>query len=359
MADGDSHGVYPDRPPGSTSRVDPDLPEATFRGVRPSVGSVPPTPGRAKTRAAPPMIRVTFLGTAASRPTVGRNVSAIAVQREGEDMLFDCGEGTQRQMMRYGTGFSVRSIFFTHMHADHFLGVVGLLRTMALQGRTEGMELFGPRGARKVLEEAIHLGVERIQFPVKIRELEPGERVGRDGYDILPFQAWHGTAAVGYALREHDRLGRFDVGRARELGVPEGPLFGKLHRGEPVQVEGRTVTPDQVVGPSRPGRLLVYTGDTRPSDATVEAARDADLLVHDGTFGDREEERAWETFHSTARGAAQVAKRAEARRLVVTHLSARYADSPEVLEREAREAFPDAVVAFDGMTLEIPYPDDS
>lgn len=220
------------------------------------------------------------------------------------------------------------------------------------------MDLYGPPGARGVLTEAIHLGVERVQFPVRVHELEPGGRVERDAYDIHAFRAWHGTSAVGYALREHDRPGRFDVERARELGVPEGPLFGRLHRGEVVEVQGRTVTPDQVVGPPRPGRLVVYTGDTRPSDATVEAARGAHLLVHDGTFGDPEEERAHETFHSTARGAAGVAKRAEARRLVLTHLSARYADNPGPLEEEAREVFPETEVAFDGMTLEIPYPDD-
>lgn len=303
------------------------------------------------------MIRITFLGTAASRPTVSRNVSAIAVQREGDLMLFDCGEGTQRQMMRYATGFGVGQIFFTHMHADHFLGVTGLVRTLALQGRVEPIDLYGPRGAARILEEAVHLGVERVQFSIRIHELEPDDRVHREEYDIVAFKAWHGTAALGYALEEHPRLGRFDVARARELGVPEGPLFGRLHRGETITVDGRTIRPEEVVGPARAGRVVVYTGDTRPSDHTVDVARCANVLIHDCTFGEEEKERAHETYHATARDAARVAVRAGAKRLVLTHLSARYADNPSVLEREARDVFPDAVVAYDGLTIEVPYAD--
>lgn len=303
------------------------------------------------------MIRVTFLGTAAARPTVGRNVSSIALQRDGELMLLDCGEGTQRQMMRYGTGFGVGAIFVTHLHADHFLGLIGLLRTLSLQGRTEPMEVYGPRGSRKTLQQAIHLGVERVRFPVEIIELRDGDRVEREEYDVVAFQARHGTRAVGYALKEHDRLGRFDVEKARALGVPEGPLFGRLHRGETVDVDGRTIRPEEVVGPPRAGRSVVYTGDTLPSDTVREVARTADLLIHDATFGAEEAERARDTRHSTAREAAEVARDAGARRLILTHLSARYADDPDQLEAEAREVFPGARVAYDGLSLEIPYAD--
>ncbi len=303
------------------------------------------------------MIRVTFLGTAAARPTVGRNVSSIALQREGELMLLDCGEGTQRQMMRYGTGFGVGAIFVTHLHADHFLGLIGLLRTLSLQGRTEPMEIYGPRGSRKTLQQAIHLGVERVRFPVEIVELRDGDRVEREEYDVVAFQTRHGTRAVGYALKEHDRLGRFDVEKARALGVPEGPLFGRLHRGETVDVDGRTIRPEEVVGPPRSGRSVVYTGDTLPSDTVREVARTADLLIHDATFGAEEAERARDTSHSTAREAAEVARDAGARRLILTHLSARYADDPDPLEAEAREVFPGARVAYDGLSVEIPYAD--
>lgn len=304
------------------------------------------------------MIRVTFLGTAAARPTVGRNVSALCLQREGDIMLFDCGEGTQRQMMRYQTGFGVGSIFFSHLHADHFLGVIGLLRTMALQERSEPLELYVPSGGRVTLEAAVHLGVERVAFPLRIVELAPGDLVARDGYDIVPFAVSHGVAALGYALVEHERLGRFDPERAKSLGVPEGPLFGRLHRGEAVVVDGRTVEPDEVVGPPRPGRRVCYTGDTAPSDSVVEVARGCDLLIHEATFGEEEAERARATRHATAAEAARVARSAGARRLVLTHISARYADNPAVLEQEAGRIFAGAKVAYDGMTLEIPYSDD-
>jgi ribonuclease Z len=303
------------------------------------------------------VIRVTFLGTAASRPTVGRNVSGLAVQREGDLMLLDCGEGTQRQMMRYGTGFNLGAVFVTHMHADHFLGITGLLRTLGLQGREEPLELYGPPASRAVLETMVNLGVERIPFPVPIRELAPGDGVARDGYDVVAVQADHGPNAVGYALVERERLGRFDVARARALGVPEGPLFGRLHKGEAIEVDGRTIEPADVVGPPRPGRKVVYSGDTRPCRSITEAAQGADLLVHDCTFAEEEADRARETFHATAAGAARCAREAGARRLLLTHVSARYADSPRVLEEEAEAHFPGARVAQDGLALEIPFAD--
>lgn len=304
------------------------------------------------------MIRITFLGTAASRPTVGRNVSSIAIQHAGDLLLFDCGEGTQRQMMKYSSGFNVAEIFFTHLHGDHFLGVIGLLRTMALQGRAEGIRLWGPKGSSDILDAAVNLGIERVAFPVEIGELEAGQALRRPDYDILAYRAHHGPSALGFALIEHERLGRFHPDRARELGVPEGPAFGRLHRGESVVVEGRTIRPEDVVGPPRRGRRVVYTGDTRPSAETAVIAENADLLIHDATFGDEEADRARTTGHSTAREAARLAQRCGAARLVLTHLSARYADDPRTLERQAREAFPGAVVAWDGLQIEVPFPDD-
>ena len=303
------------------------------------------------------MIRVTFLGTAAARPTVRRNASAIALQREGDSFLLDCGEGTQRQMMRYGTGFSVRDVLITHLHADHFLGITGLLRTMALQGRTDPLRIFGPVASRGTLEQAVSLGVDRVPFPLEIEELRAGTSVEYDEYDVIAFPADHRTSALGYAFVEHERLGRFDVERARALGVPEGELFGKLHGGEAVEVDGRRVEAADVVGPARPGRVVVYSGDTRPSEATMEIAKGASLLIHEATFGDDEADRAEDTYHSTARGAAALASEAGVRRLYLTHLSARYSDDPSALEAEAREAFAGAIVARDGLSVEIPYND--
>jgi ribonuclease Z len=303
------------------------------------------------------VIQVVFLGTAASRPTVARNVSSLVIHRLGEHLMFDCGEGTQRQMMRYGTGFSVHDILFTHLHADHLLGLPGLLRTMGLQGREEPMRLFCAAGEGKLVRDVVHLGVERIPFEITIRELEPGESVRRDGYDIVPFGTRHGRRSLGYALVEHERLGRFDPDRARELGVPEGPLFGRLHRGETIEVGGRVISPGHVVGPPRPGRRVVYTGDTRPSRVTVEHALGADLLIHEATFADEEADRARETDHSTASEAARIARDAGARRLILTHISPRYGLEPGILEQEARAIFPATTVARDGLEVDVPFPD--
>jgi ribonuclease Z len=302
------------------------------------------------------VLSVTFLGTGAACPTVDRNVAGLAVQREGETILFDCGEGTQRQMMRYGVGFSFTEVFFTHFHADHMLGITGLLRTMGLQDRTAPVTLYGPRGAQRILGAAMSLGIERNKFPVEVVEIKAGDRLRRDEYDIVVFETQHRADTVGYALAEHTRLGRFHPERARELGVPEGPLWGRLHKGETVTLDdGRTVSPPDLVGAPRRGRTLVYSGDTRPHLAVLEAARGADLLIHEATFGGDETERAVETGHSTAAEAARVALEAGVRRLVLTHISPRYTrDAPELLA-EARAVFPETAIARDGMTVEVPF----
>ena len=302
-----------------------------------------------------------LLGTSASRPTVERGVSAIALVREGETMLFDCGEGTQRQMMRYGVSFNFGDLFFTHFHTDHFLGLLGLLRTMTLQARTEPLRLWGPKGLHAMLKKAEGLGVERLSFPLEATEVVPGASIPRKEYAILPFDVDHrGQSAVGYALIEEERRGRFHPDMARDLGIPEGPLWGRLHKGEVITLEdGRIVDPATLVGPTRIGRRVVITGDTRPCEATVEASAGADLMVHEATFGDEEAARALETGHSTAREAATVASRAGARRLVLTHFSARYSRDPSDLEREAREVFAATSCARDGAEFDVPFADAS
>ena len=310
------------------------------------------------------MLALTFLGTSAARPTVERNVSSLALTREGETLLFDCGEGTQRQMMRYGVSFALRDIFFTHFHGDHFLGVIGLVRTLGLQGHEGSLRLWGPKGAKQVLKSAIMLGVERVPFEIEIEEVKPGDVVGeggrvkREGYGIHVFATEHGGGSIGYALVEAERYGRFDPEQARALGIPEGPMWGTMQRGESVTLaDGRKLTADSVVGPKRPGRKVVITGDTRPCASVVDAAAGADLLVHEATFGEEEKERAKETFHSTAREAAQVALSAKVRKLVINHLSARYSISAEELVKEAREVFADTIAAKDGMTVEVAFSD--
>jgi len=306
-------------------------------------------------------LSVRFLGTSASRPTVERNVTSLAITREGETLLFDCGEGTQRQMMRYGTSFALSDIFFTHMHADHMLGVIGLLRTLALQGRTDAMRLWAPPQSEQLLRGAIAIGTEKEKFPIQITELVPGEPLERKGYRILPFPVDHkDRAAVGYALIEEIRLGRFNPDLARQMGIPEGPAWGKLHRGEAVTLaDGRVFEPSDLVGPARPGRKIVFSGDTRPAASTITIAEGADLLVHEATFADEELERARDTGHSTAREAADVAARAGVSQLILTHLSARYSLNASELLGQAREVFPNSVVARDGMEIEIPFVDEA
>jgi ribonuclease Z len=274
-------------------------------------------------------------------------------------MLFDCGEGTQRQMMRYGISFAFGDLFFTHYHTDHFLGMLGLLRTMTLQVRPEPLRIWGPKGLHAMLKKCEGLGIERLSFPIEAVEVEPSTPIARKDYHILPFAVDHrGQSAIGYALIEEERRGRFHPDMARGLGIPEGPLWGRLHKGEVITLDdGRVIDPATLVGPTRVGRRVVITGDTRPCDATVEASAGADLLVHEATFGDEEAARAVETGHSTAREAATIATRAGVRRLVLTHFSARYSRDSSDLEREAREVFAAASCGRDGSEIDVPFAD--
>jgi len=262
-------------------------------------------------------------------------------------------------MMRYGVSFNVGDIFFTHMHADHILGVTGLIRTMALQGRTDPMRLFGPPKSERLLRQAVTLGSDKQHFPISYVEMTPGEPLQRDGYSILPFSVEHGGAlALGLAILESPRLGRFNPDLARSMGIPEGPLWGQIHKGQEITLpDGRVVHPSELVGPTRAGRKLVFTGDARPSDTTAEVAAGADLLIHEATFADEEAPLAIETGHSTAREAAAVAEKAGVKRLVLTHISSRYSRDVQELAAEARSVFPSAVVARDGMEIVIPFDD--
>jgi ribonuclease Z len=296
-----------------------------------------------------------FLGTSASMPSALRAPPALLVRRGGERLLFDCAEGTQRQLQRSTVGLpDLEEIFLSHFHADHFLGLPGMLKTFALRGR-EGVPLtvYGPPGLKELFSR-LRPFLGRLPYPLTLVELGPGEALERGEYRIETFALDHGVSALGYAIVEHERPGRFDVAAADALGVPPGPERGILQAGEAVTLpDGQVITPDAVLGPARAGRKLVLACDTAPSPAVVQAAHNADVLVHEATFGAEEGERARETLHSTAAEAAEVAKLADVRLLALTHLSTRYFGSE--LAEQAREVFPETVVPRDFDVIELPY----
>jgi ribonuclease Z len=292
-------------------------------------------------------LSVFFAGTAGSVPSARRGLPALLVRRGADRILFDCGEGTQRQLVRSVGLADITDVFLTHLHADHWLGLPGMLKSFELRDRDKPLAVHGPAPVAAVLER-LRVVFGRPSYGLEIVELEAGQRVRRDGFDVIPFGVRHRGPALGYALVEDSRPGRFDPELAARLGVTPGPDFGRLQRGEPVA----GVQPEQVVGPTRPGRKVVISGDTRPTDATVVAAHQADVLVHEATFGDEDVQRAAQTGHSTARQAAQVAADAEVRLLALTHLSTRYRGGE--LRDEAREVFAGTVVPRDFDTIEVP-----
>ena len=295
-------------------------------------------------------LSVFFAGTAGAVPTARRGLPALLVRRGGDRILLDCGEGTQRQLLRTVGLSDLTDVFLTHFHLDHWLGLPGMLKSFDLRDRDRPLTIHGPHGLERLMGSLRPL-YGRTGYELRFVELAPGELVRRDGYAIAAFAARHGRAALGYALVEEERPGRFDADRARALGVVEGPDFGRLQRGE--TVDG--VTPEQVLGPARPGRKIVVSGDTAPSEAVAVAAHDADLLVHEATFTEEEAERAAQTDHSTARAAALLAAGAGVRVLALTHLSPRHL--PREIRDEARAVFPATVVPRDFDTIEVPFPE--
>jgi ribonuclease Z len=299
---------------------------------------------------------VVFFGTAGSMPTADRAPTALMIRRGGERLLFDCAEGTQRQMLRSNVGLvDLREVFLTHYHADHYLGLPGMLKTFALRGREVPITIYGPPGLSDLFSSLRRI-FGKLTYPYELIELRPGESITREDYRLVTFSVAHGVSSVGYALVEDDRPGRFDVATADALGIPNGPERGALQRGEPVALaDGRVVTPDQVLGEPRPGRTVVIAGDTAPCSTVLEAARGAELLVHEATFLEDERERARETMHSTALEAAELARDADVTMLALTHLSNRYFGPDAV--REARAIFTEAVVPRDFDVIEIPFPE--
>ncbi len=302
-------------------------------------------------------MQIVFLGTSGSWPTPKRNVSAIAVKRGPEVVLFDCGEGTQRQFMASTLSFmQVTRVFLTHFHGDHFLGLPGLMQSMNFFGREAPLEVYGPVGCEDLVAELLSLGHFKAGYPVHAHDLSPGESVDCGEYAVTAFEAVHTVPGLSYALEEKERAGRFDLEKARALGIPPGPLYSRLQEGQPVTVGGTTFTPDQVLGPPRRGRKIVYTGDSMPHEALVTMARGADVLIHDATSDAALEEKANRYGHSSSRQAAQVAKDAGVGLLVLTHTSPRYED-PTGLLNDAKAVFANVRLADDFLEIDVPYPD--
>jgi ribonuclease Z len=295
-----------------------------------------------------------FLGTGGSVPTARRATACLLARVGGERLLFDCGEGSQRQMHRSVGLVALDEIYITHFHADHYLGIPGLLKTYDLQDRERELRVIGPPGLIELFK-ALKRIFGRLAYEVELIELDEGEAIRHDGYEVRSFPVEHSTRAYGYALVEDERPGHFDPDAAERLGIAEGPDFGRLQRGEEVQGRDGVVTPDQVMGETRAGRKVVVTGDTAPCEMTRLAAHRAQVLVHDGSFADEELGRALETGHSTARQAAELARAAEATMLALVHISSRY-DVREVLA-EAREAFEPTIAPRDFDLIEVPFPE--
>lgn len=295
---------------------------------------------------------VIFLGTSASAPTPRRGLTSVLIRRGGEHILVDCGEGTQRQMMRSCGLVDIDVLLVTHEHGDHILGIPGMLKTLALRERTKPLTVVGPARFRHCFANLARL-IGKLPFPLEVMEVGDGWVMRRDGYELSAFATDHSTTSVGYALREYDRPGRFDLEEARRLGVAEGPDFGRLQRGMAVvAADGREVRPEQVLGPARTGRTVVVTGDTRACSAIRSAARDATLLVHEATFSQEEAGRAQHTGHSTAHEAALTALASEVQMLAITHISNRYFGSE--LTSEAHEVFPNTVCPRDFDLIRVP-----
>ena len=297
---------------------------------------------------------VIFLGTGGSVPSATRQTAATLIRRGGERILIDCGEGTQRRLMQSIAGLTdLDVILITHGHADHILGLPGLLRTFALRERTAPLSIYGPEGIKKVLQDLDSV-IGKMPFPLAVVELAGGAEIACSEYRLEAIGTRHRVPSIGWALVEDERPGRFDVEKARAAGVPDGPLNGMLQRGETITLDdGMVITPEGLVGETRFGRTIVLSGDTRPCDSLMARAVDCDLLIHEATFLDEELDRARDTHHSTAREAAELATEARVRMLALTHLSMR--SPPKLIKAEAEAIHENVVVPRDLDLIELPF----
>ena len=298
-------------------------------------------------------MQIVFLGTGGSWPSKERNVSAVAMRIGSDVLLFDCGEGTQRQLMSSNVSFmKINRVLISHFHGDHFLGLPGLIQSMSLNNRKKPLEIYGPHGTVKLVNIIINLGYFTPTFDFVVKDLKDNDTVKCDGYIIKAKTAEHNVPTLAYAVEEDTRQGRFNVKKAKKLGIPEGPLFRRLQKGENVTVNDKMVTPDMVLGKSRKGKKIVYIPDTKPSKAIADFAKGSNVLIHDATADSSLEKKANKYGHSSARQAAVIAKKAGVKLLFLTHISPRYEDAG-ILEKDAKKVFSNSVVAEDFLVYDV------
>ena len=297
---------------------------------------------------------IIFLGTGGSWPTIKRNVTSIAVKRGKEIILFDCGEGTQRQFQKSSLSYmQISKIFITHFHGDHFLGIPGLIQTMQLNDREVPLEIYGPKGLNELVEQLLSLGYFKPNYKIISHELDEESKLDFNEYKIKVLRVNHGVPSLAYCLQENIRPGKFNKSKALELGIPEGPMFSKLQRGLTIYLEdGRKITPEMVLGEPRKGRKIVISGDTRPIKEMVDFAKKADVLIHEATFDSILKDISIEYGHSTAMQAAMIAKEAKVEKLFLNHISPRYLDN-KIIEEEAKKIFKKTIVPKDFQHFEI------
>lgn len=300
-------------------------------------------------------VELIFLGTGGSWPTVQRNVTSVALKRAGEILVFDCGEGTQRQIQKSSLSYmQISRIFISHFHGDHFLGIPGLLQTMQLNDRKDPLHLYGPVGMDELAVKLVTLGYFKPTFPIFSHEVYDGDLLSFKSFFIDVLAVDHGVPSLAYRYREPDRPGQFNKAKAVSLGIPEGPLFSQLQHGKTVTLaDGRTILSKMVLGPPRPGRTIVISGDTRPVDRMISFAKNADILIHEATFDESLLERAYAYGHSTAKQAAVIASKAKVDRLILTHVSPRYL-STKTLKEEAKEVFQSVLCPRDFDIVPVP-----
>lgn len=299
-------------------------------------------------------LRIIFLGTGGSWPTVKRNVSSVAIKRGSEIIVFDCGEGTQRQFQQSNLSYmQISKIFITHFHGDHFLGLPGLIQTMQLNDRDEPLHLYGPKGMGELTGRLLSLGYFRPSYKIIAHEVADGQEIEFEEYNISAVKVNHNIPALSYCLQEHPRPGRFNKSKALKLGIPEGPLFSRLQKGQTITLpNGKKITPDEILGPSRKGRKIVISGDTKPCEQMISFSQNADVLIHEATFDSRLQDVALGYGHTTATQAAEIAKKANVEKLFLIHISPRYLDF-HILEDEARSVFAHSYVPRDFQEIEV------